>query len=134
MNDGCYLMRQQRRHSITYLVVLLSPWTLKKVIVWKRLQSCSLSNGKAPSLFRIRMNVVVPVFGDVARDRCGRAPEHLNPEAISKWDGFTFVRMNIFMSGEQGFWEIMDRGAASILGCNSSSKRITRNIAVHMRA
>ena len=51
---------------------LLRSVALKKVVVWERLEAGGLPDRQAATLGRIRMNEVVAVLGDVARDRRGR--------------------------------------------------------------
>ena len=52
----CNLMSKKRRDGIADLTILLGAWTLEKVIVRKRLESCRFSNRQASALMRIRMD------------------------------------------------------------------------------
>lgn len=65
MYDFTNLHGQIRWYRIADLVVLLCPVPLKKVVVGKGLDSGRLSHGKASTLARIVMNIVVAIFGYV---------------------------------------------------------------------
>lgn len=70
MHDRRDLPRQQRRHGIAHLLVLLRARSLENVIVGKGLQTRRLAHRQAPALRRVVVNQVVSVLVDVGHGHC----------------------------------------------------------------
>src|SRR6185437_14114909 len=81
------LKRQIWRNGIADLNVLLSSVPFKEIVVWKCLEARSLANGQAPALRGVRMDEVVAIFRDVARDGRRRLLMELDSKAIIKGPG-----------------------------------------------
>ena len=77
-----YLLGQEWRDCVSNLNVLLAPVTLEEIVIGKRLKAGSLPDGQAPTLSRIRMNVIVSILGDMTCDRPRRPCLQLDTEAI----------------------------------------------------
>lgn len=80
-------MRQQWRHSVSDLRVLLSSVSRKNIVVGKGLEPGCLPHGQAPALTRVIVDIVVPVLGNVSHHRCGRFVPDLHTEPIVERNG-----------------------------------------------
>src|SRR5262245_50340565 len=67
-NDLSYLARQKRRNGIAYLNVLLGAVAAEEVAVRKSLEPSCFPDCKRPALSRIEVNIVMPIFCNVAHD------------------------------------------------------------------
>lgn len=72
----------ERGYSIAYLPVLCGAGAHEEIIVWERLQASCLTNGQAPTLKRIRVDVVMSIPTNVARDSCCWTIGELYPEPV----------------------------------------------------
>src|SRR5205823_483022 len=84
VNDMGDLAGKQRWYGVADLLVLGRPAPGEEIVVGECLQSGCLADGKAAALCRVRMDEVVPVLGDVRRDRGCRPSLHLNAEPVEK--------------------------------------------------
>ena len=71
-----------RRHRIAYLVILRCSWSLESIIIRKSLQPRGFSDCQAPTLHRIVVNKIVPIFRDMRSDSSSRLLRKLNPKSI----------------------------------------------------
>src|SRR5262245_49368031 len=78
----CNSICDQRRDSVTDLMVLCRARAFKKVVVRKCLCPSRLPDGEASALCRIVMNVVVAVLRDVGSDGRGGPVRKLNAKPI----------------------------------------------------
>ena len=122
---------QQRRHSVTHLVVLLRAISTKKVVVGKGLQSCRLPYREATALFWRVMNEVVAVFCNVRGNRAGRTIGALDVESIPKFLACHGLK-DIAVSGSQLNREVTHhRRTAHDIGV-ARRKQISMKIACHV--
>src|SRR5581483_11946404 len=73
---------KHRRNRIADLHILLGSVALEEVVVRKRLQASRLYHREAPALFQVRMDVIVPIIGDMAGHRRRGLVMELDPEAV----------------------------------------------------
>ena len=92
------LQRQQRRHGVADLMILIRPWAFKKVVVRKCLQSCRFSNRKATAFRRVRVDEIVTVLVNMRRYCRGWAIGKLNPKPVRKVTFLGFV-LSVFVFG-----------------------------------
>lgn len=62
------LQREKGRYCVSNLNVLLSTAAVEEVVVRKSLKARCFPYREAPTLSRIRVNEVVAILGDMARD------------------------------------------------------------------
>ena len=63
---------KKRGYRIAYLDILLCPMAAEKIIIRESLYPCSLSDGQAPALGRIIVDIVVTILADVRSNCCSR--------------------------------------------------------------
>lgn len=100
-NDPGDTPREQWRHRIPDLDVLLRPRTAEEIVVGKRLESGSLPDGQAAALFWIGMNESVAVLRDVTGDRRGRASTELDAKPVGKIPVTRHGKMDVAVFGQQ---------------------------------
>ena len=81
-------MCQKRRDSVAHLNILLRSAAMKEVVVREGLETGNLPHGETPALTRIGMNVVMTIFGYVARDGGRRLIGYLHPVAVVEFPVF----------------------------------------------
>ena len=69
VNHRCNLIGKVRRDSIADLSVLVGDCALEEVVVRKCLETRCLADTQASALFRLVVDVVMTVLGDVGDDR-----------------------------------------------------------------
>ena len=79
-----YLPGKKRRYRVSDLSVLVTQVAAEKVIVRESLQTGHLPGRQTSALEGVRVDVVVPVFGDMTRNRCCRLIFNLHSEAVRK--------------------------------------------------
>lgn len=63
---------------------LLSPRSFEEVVVGEGLQARRFAHSEAARLARVRMDVVMSVFGDVRNDRRGRGVPDLHSKSVGE--------------------------------------------------
>jgi len=73
---------EERWHGVPDLHILLRSVTEKQIVIREGLKPGGLAYGEAAALRWIRVDEVVAVLRDVARDRARGLPGQLDPEAV----------------------------------------------------
>jgi len=122
------LLSKEGWHSVSNLYILLGSTANEEVVVWKRLDSCRLSDSQASTLNRIVVNEVVSIFRNVASDSRSRSVGQLHSVAVCK-----VACMPIQMFGrEDGGKLIACRGSVSPVSLYFPETR-TKQVAVKIR-
>ena len=82
MKQARDLAREERRHDIPDLNILLCPIPEEQVIVGKGLKASSLANSEATALSRIRMDEIMSILRYVACYGRSRLAGELDSEAV----------------------------------------------------
>lgn len=84
INNVRNLVGQERGYRVTHLMELLRPGALEKVIVWKSLKPCCLTNGETAALSRVVVNKVVAILGNMASHGGTWMVPELDAEAVNE--------------------------------------------------
>lgn len=76
------LVRKKGWNCVADLVVLLGARALEEIVIRKGLEAGGFADGKAATLRRIGVNIVVAVLRNVRNDGSGRAVRNLHTEPI----------------------------------------------------
>ena len=120
-------MRQQWRHRIANLMVLLCARAFKEIIVRKRLQSCRLAHSEAAALSRVVVNEIMAVLGNMRRDGGCGAASHLHAESVIEF-AFLQSRSNIFVIREQRHWKVVEQRRTVINTAEGRYEKVTVKI------
>ena len=120
-------MGQEGRDGISNLLVLLRPWPLKKVIIGKRLYTGRLTNRETPTLFRVIMDKVMPIFGYMRGDGRRGPSSYLDAETIIKLPGFERLG-DVFMFRQYLSWEVIQHWGTTVNSRERSRKKIAMEV------